>query len=429
MPATVLVGTQFGDEGKGKIVDALSEQFDFVVRFNGGANAGHTVTAEGKVHKLHLLPSGILRPGVRNLLAPGVAVDPELLVEELDTLKTAGFSVTPKHLGIDFRAPLVLPWHKMLDAAREDHALTQRIGTTKKGIGPAYEDQAARTGLRFEDLLDAARLDKRLHDSYALFERIVEHGYEYVLPQAFREHEVADDFRGLAEKLSPFACDVSAELHAALAKKKRVLFEGAQGTFLDNRFGTYPFVTASYCLASAAPLMAGLPPQSINEVEGVVKAYATRVGNGPFPTELSGKLADQIREKGGEYGTTTGRPRRVGWIDLPMLRFAVRSNGLSGFHLTKLDVLAGLKEIKMATHYEIAGKRYGEIPANTLLLESAKPVYEAAAGFQLPGKLPAKGLEALPEKALAYVRFLEKELGVPALSVSYGPERTQTVFR
>ncbi|MBU1196946.1 adenylosuccinate synthase [Candidatus Micrarchaeota archaeon] len=428
MPVSVLIGTQWGDEGKGKLVDVLAAESDLVVRFNGGANAGHTVSVGEEVYKLHLLPSAILHSKTRSLLASGVALDPETIVKEIQDLEERGIRVTPKQLGIDYRCSIVLPWHKLADAAKEAQA-AEKIGTTGRGIGPCYADQASRIGLRLEDFLDSERLRRRVHDAHAFYHLLLEKAYRTPLAEKDKEWEVVRQLEAFSKKLVPYACDVSTEIHQAIQKDKRILFEGAQGTFLDNRFGTYPFVTSTGTLASHAASSAGIPARSLEKVEGVIKAYTTRVGNGPFPTEISGELADQLREQGGEYGTTTGRPRRVGWLDLPLLKYAVRVNGLHGFHLTKLDVLSGLPEIHVATHYTVKGKRIPEFPANMADLEHAKPVYEKHPGFELPQALSGKGVSSLPKDAQNYVRYIEKELGIPALSISYGPKRDQTLFR
>ncbi len=434
MPVLAVIGAQFGDEGKGKIVDALAESHDVIVRFNGGANAGHTIKVREKEIKLHLVPSGIVHGRKRNLIASGVAFDPAVFIKEIEGLRKAGYPVSPENIGVDFRCPVVMPWHKLLDAAKEE-AAGQKIGTTMRGVGPCYEDRAARTGLRVVDLLDAATMQAKVTSRYMPKRTLLENYYGHKLPQEFNEREILVEYSQYAQKLAPYACDVSSEVNAALMKKKMVLLEGAQGVMLDISYGTYPFVTSSNTTAPAAATSVGIPASAINEVHGVVKAYTTRVGNGPLPTEISGALGERLRGQGREFGTTTGRPRRVGWLDLPMARYSARLNGFSAIHLTKLDVLSGLDEINVAVAYDAPGGKTRELPV--VALEKSKPVYKSFNGF---GEIPAaewrrmaaegrkKKLRALPENAKKYVEFVAKECGVRIASVSVGPERSEIIF-
>ncbi|MFH0971649.1 MAG: adenylosuccinate synthase [Candidatus Micrarchaeota archaeon] len=424
-----IIGSQFGDEGKGKIVDFLSEKADYIVRFNGGNNAGHTVKIGTKEFKQHLLPSGVFHPKKRNLIASGVVINPKVLLQEIENLRKNYIHISAKNLGIDFRAHLIMPWHILQEGGEN----SQKIGTTQRGIGPCYEDKAARTGLRFEDLLHPDVLTFRIKEQYEKKIKLLEHMRIY-FPADFTFASIMSEYSAYSRVLKDFATDVPAELHEAHLKGKSILFEGAQGTFLDNNFGTYPFITSSNVTASAAAVSCGVPASFITNPEGVVKAYTTRVGNGILPTELQGELAEKIRMKGGEFGTTTGRARRIGWLDLPMLRTAIMLNGFTGLHLTKLDVLGGLKEINVATHYQIKGKPLQYFPADSHLLPQCRPVYKTFRGFgEQDWKLVAKKgkkqkLNALPKSALAYIKFIQQELKVPFVSVSVGPEREEIIF-
>jgi len=435
-----VIGAQWGDEGKGKIVHTLAERSDLVVRFQGGHNAGHTVVAGGKKFKLHLVPSGVIA-GKRSLVGAGVVIDPRALKREISELTSGGITINPRVLGIDFRASVIMPWHPALDEAREQrqssfaHAMTSAgasIGTTKRGIGPAYEDRAARIGLVFSDFVDAAALKEKVFALHAYKQRVL-HGMHCGL--AASPQRVYAEYASLGRELSAFACDAASEAtRAVLRGGKRVLFEGAQGTFLDVSFGTYPFVTSSNTIAGGACVGAGVPPKAITRVEGVAKAYTTRVGNGPFPTELFDDVGRHLQERGAEFGTSTGRKRRCGWLDATMLRRAHALNGFDGLHLTKLDVLDGLKEIKIAVAHEVRGKRWTEFPIRVQDVESAKPVYESMPGFKkvnwkrVVEDGEKKGLEALPDGALAYVKRVEKLAGTRVLSVSVGERREDIVF-
>ncbi len=424
-----IIGSQFGDEGKGKIVDFLAEKADYIVRFNGGNNAGHTVKIGSKEYKQHLLPSGVFHQGKRNLIASGVVVNPKVLLQEMETLRKNGVRLTNKTFGIDYRAHLIMPWHILQEAGEN----SKKIGTTQRGIGPCYEDKAARVGLRFEDLLHLDTLPLKIKAIYEQKIKLLEHMDVY-FPADFTYAGVVSEYSAYSRVLRDYGADVPAELNDAASRGKSILFEGAQGTFLDNNFGTYPYSTSSNVTASAAAVSCGIPANFITNPEGVVKAYTTRVGNGIFPTELSGELAEKIRLKGGEYGTTTGRARRIGWLDLPMLRTAIMLNGFTGLHLTKLDVLGGLKEIKVATHYKIKNKQLDHFPADSHLLPQCKPVYKTFLGFgeqdwkSVAKKGKKEKLKALPKPALAYINYIQHELNVPIVSVSVGPEREEIIF-
>lgn len=429
MAGLAIIGSQFGDEGKGKIVDFLSERADAIVRFNGGNNAGHTVKIRDKEFKQHLLPSGVFHRGKINFIASNVVINPKVLLSEMETLRKSGISLSPRNLRIDFRAHLIMPWH-ILQEGGENSA---KIGTTQRGIGPCYEDKAARTGIRFEDLLSSASLTDKIKSQYDRKVKLLL-GMGANFPPEFSYASILSEYLAYGRILKGYAADVSLELNALSQNKKNILYEGAQGTFLDNNFGTYPFVTSSNCIAASAAVSCGVAPSFITKCEGVVKAYATRVGNGVFPTEISGEIGEKIRMQGKEFGTTTGRARRIGWLDLPMLRTSILLNGFSGLHLTKLDVLGGLKEIKVATHYGLRGKEMLNFPPDSIALQNCVPVYRSFKGFEdanwksVAKKGKTQKLKALPQNALTYLRFIEKELSVPFVSVSVGPERGEIIF-
>jgi len=420
MPSIVVVGAQFGDEGKGKIVDLLGEKADLVVRFNGGNNAGHTVVVKGKTYKFHLMPSGAIQ-GKQCCIGAGVALDPRVLKEELKQLE----GKSRFRLIIDPRAQVIMPWHGALDGAGEAAKGSGKIGTTGRGIGPCYADRADRSGIRFCELVDGGRLQERIDSVFPLKEKILRAVYGSVAP--LDKEAILGEYAALGEEFRQNLGDVSAEVGGALEKKKTVLFEGAQGTFLDNDFGTYPFVTSSHPIAGGIFTGVGLGLQRIERVIGVAKAYTTRVGSGPFVTELQGELGDKIREKGAEFGTTTGRPRRVGWLDLVLLRTAHRLNGFTEIALTKIDVLCGLKELNVCVAYECGGKKIQELPADMKMLEGCRPVYKKFAGFDF--KKGAKKFAGLPKEAKEYVEFIEKELGGPVKILSVGAGREETIMR
>ncbi|MBI4361133.1 adenylosuccinate synthase [Candidatus Micrarchaeota archaeon] len=430
MKSTVIIGAQWGDEGKGKIVDYLCKEYDVVVRYQGGNNAGHTVHAGGQVFKLQLMPSGVIRKK-RSLIASGVVVDPKVLKKELDTLEKMGLSIGPSLLGVDFRAHVIMPWHLYWDAARESGS--HKIGTTGRGIGPVYESKAARWGIRMEDLVNPVQLEAALDKSYPVHAKTLKEIFN--VQQLPSKEKTFQEYAELGRQLEPYLCDASQEVDGALDAGKNVLFEGAQGVMLDNNFGTYPYVTSSQPVAGNASASTGVSPKKIKRVETVVKAYTTRVGAGPFPTEIQGNAGETLRDKGKEFGTVTGRPRRVGWLDLTIIRLGNRLNGYDGMHVTKLDILSDLDELPVCTAYQSGGKTYDYFPTRHSVLEKAKPVYETLSGFKdadwnavcREGK--SKGFDALPLQAKKYVAFMEKHAGVPVLSVSVGPNREDIIVR
>jgi adenylosuccinate synthase len=423
MANVVVIGGQWGDEGKGKVVDLLCPAFTHVVRFNGGNNAGHTVRFADRHFALHLIPSGIVQPSCRCLVAPGVVVDPVAFADELRALEQEGISVRPR-LTVSPRVHLVLPAHRALDAAREQAKGARRLGTTGRGIGPTYETRAARTGVRF----GLVRKVRRFRDAVALANGELERalsGYPAAEVPTAEETERAIE---AALSLAPLLADVSVVLGEAIAAGQAILFEGAQGTFLDLDHGTYPFVTSSRCLAGFAAPSCGLPARAIDGVVGVFKAYTTRVGGGPFPTELSESVGEHLRRRGNEFGTTTGRPRRTGWFDAVASRASVRLNGVEAIALTKLDVLDELEEIRIATAYRIAETETPDFPDDADDLALADPVYEVVPGWQTPTS-GVTTFEKLPEAAKAYVARLEELLGAPAVLISTGPRREETIVR
>ena len=419
----VIVGAQWGDEGKGKIVDLLAEHADVVCRYQGGPNAGHTIVAEGVTYKLHHVPSGILR-GTTCALGAGCVVDPGVLVGELDDLAARG--IATDRLRISGNAHLVMPWHVAIDRASERRLGRLQIGTTRRGIGPAYADKAARVGIRVQDLLDPKILRQKVE--VALAERNVWLERVYGAPPVAPE-EVADRHEAYAERLRPHLEDVSLLVDRALRDGETVLLEGAQGTLLDLDHGTYPFVTSSSPTAGAAAGGVGIGPTRIDSVLGVAKAYVTRVGEGPFPTEIEGPAQDRVRELGNEFGTTTGRRRRCGWLDLVALRYAVRVNGIESLALTKLDVLSAFAELPVCTAYRLPdGSATREFPAHQSDFHHARPVYEALPGWLEPLE-DVERLDDLPPAARRYVEFVERELEVEVTLVGTGAERERAATR
>ena len=422
MPATVIVGAQWGDEGKGKIVDLLARDSEVVCRYQGGPNAGHTIVAGGETFKLHHIPSGILYPGKLCVVGAGCVVDPGLLVRELDELEARGFATDG--VRISGNAHLIMPWHVAIDSAGERRLGRLQIGTTRRGIGPAYADKAARIGIRVQDILDPKILRQKfetaLEEKNVLLERI--HGVE-----PLQVEELAEAVETHAARLRPYVADTSLLVDTALRDGRRVLLEGAQGTLLDLDHGTYPFVTSSSPTAGAAATGVGIGPTRIDGVVGVAKAYVTRVGEGPFPTEIAGPDQARVRELGAEYGTTTGRERRCGWLDLVALRFAVRVNGMTSLALTKLDVLSAFAEIPVCTRYRLPdGTETEEFPAHQSDFHHAEPVYEPLPGWR--DSLDAvEEIADLPAAARRYVGFVEDELGVEVSLVSIGAERERVV--
>ncbi len=429
MPNVVVIGAQWGDEGKGKVVDLLTEHAQVVVRFQGGNNAGHTLVVNGQKTVLHLIPSGILHAGKSCVIGNGVVVDPAVLVSEIDALKARGLLKDDAQLLISANAHVIFPWHKLLDALREKVRGGAAIGTTGRGIGPAYEDKVARHGIRIRDLLNPERLHRRISERLpAALDEMHSLAMTAKVPAPTLEtQQLVTEFAALGERLRPHVGDSSLFLTAQIQKGARILFEGAQGTLLDVDHGTYPFVTSSNCVAGNASTGCGLGPTAIDKVLGISKAYTTRVGGGPFPTELSDETGERLRKVGDEFGATTGRPRRCGWLDGVVLRFAVRVNGLSGLALTKLDVLSGLKTLSICTAYELDGKKITELPADFEELERVKPIYETVPGWEekLEG---ARTFDDLPTNARRYVRRVEELCGVPVVCVSVGADRGETIL-
>lgn len=418
---TIIVGTQFGDEGKGKITDFLSEQSDWVVRYAGGNNAGHTVIVGDTTYKFHCLPSGLAR-NKKSCIGAGCVIDPKVLVHEISQFNG---NTGKLPLFIDPRAQVILPYHVLQDLAGEQKAGEKKIGTTGRGIGPCYSDRALRIGIRFGDFVSPEQFKKKLEVLYAHKKPLLEQSYDQSdvpTPEA-----IFEELLPFAKQLAPFMSDVSQQIDSALQSNQKVLFEGAQGTFLDNDFGTYPFVTSSHPLAAHAFVGTGVGPVSNSRIIGVGKAYVTRVGSGPFPTELKDDLGERIRQTGKEFGTTTGRPRRCGWLDFPQLRTAKRLNGLTELALMKLDVLSGLDEVLVCTHYELDGKKLSDVPIDLEEFEAAKPVYQFFNRFEIDSK--TKSFEKLAKPAQEFVRLIEHELAIPVSMISIGPERSETIIR
>jgi adenylosuccinate synthase len=419
----VVVGAQWGDEGKGKIVDWLSEQADIVVRFQGGHNAGHTLVIDGVTYKLSLLPSGVVRPGKLSVIGNGVVLDPRALIEEIDRLKTQGVTVTPESLRIAENACLILPLHQQLDVARESSNSLTRIGTTGRGIGPAYEDKVGRRAIRLMDLADLPALDGRI-------DRLLAHhnalrgglGLEPVSAKAVREH-----LNAVAPLVLPYMDSVWSLLDQKRREGRRILFEGAQGALLDIDHGTYPYVTSSNTVAAQAATGSGVGPGAIGYVLGICKAYTTRVGEGPFPTEQKNEIGRLIGERGREFGTVTGRPRRCGWFDAVLVRQTVRICGINGLALTKLDILDGLPDIQVCVGYRIDGREYDYLPAGERAQASVQPVYETVTGWQEP-TARARSWADLPAQAIKYVRRIEELVGCPVALLSTSPEREDTIL-
>ncbi len=421
VPVTILVGTQWGDEGKGKATDLLAGRTDYVVRYQGGNNAGHTIVAGGHLLKLQLIPSGILYPHVTTVIADGVVVDPQVLLEEMDVLE--GRDIDTSKLVISGNAHLIMPYHRELDRVTERFLGSASLGTTKRGIGPAYADKAARIGLRVQDLLDPkifrAKLDVALKEKNQVLTKVYNR-----LP--LDAGEIAEAYLQMGERLGPRIRDTSALLHRALRDGKHILLEGAQGTLLDLDHGTYPFVTSSSTVAGGALTGTGLGPKEVGAVIGVAKAYVTRVGSGPFPTEDTGPAGSRMGEKGHEFGTNTGRARRCGWLDAVLLRYAARVNGLTELFVTKLDVLSGMEDLRVATSYRYEGELYQDFPPHQSIMHKAEPVYEELEGWaeSLEG---VTAFDGLPAQARAYVRRIAELADVPVRHVSVGPGREETL--
>jgi adenylosuccinate synthase len=425
MTALVAVGAQWGDEGKGKVVDWLAPQAKLVVRFHGGNNAGHTLVFDGVKTVLHVVPAGVLNPSTINLIGPGVVVNPDGLLTELDALKERGLLRDPLRVRLSGRAHVILPWHTTLDKAREEAAGERAIGTTGRGIGPAYEDKVTRRGIRVADLLDPDGLRESLTRiaKQKNFELVEYYGWEPIDVDALYEQAVS-----WGRQLEPYVDHTVHTLEEALSAGKNVLFEGAQGTFLDVDHGTYPYVTSSNCVAGAVCTGAGVGPTRIDRVLGITKAYTTRVGGGPFPTEDTGEFGESLREAGAEFGATTGRPRRCGSLDIVMLRESAIVNGLTALAMNKLDVLSGIGDLRIATAYRVDGKLRNDFPMTLAEIERAEPVYETLPGWDedITG---CRRYEDLPAAAQSYVERVESLVAVPVEIISVGPGRDEAIAR
>lgn len=425
MANTVIIGAQWGDEGKGKIVDMLSAQSQVIVRFQGGNNAGHTIKVKGEETILHLIPSGILHDGKICLIGNGVVLDPAVFLSEVDHLAARGIDVAPTRLGISKKTHLIMPYHKSLDKAREAKRAGHKIVTTGRGIGPCYEDKAARVGLRAGDLADPGLVREKVR--HALLEKnvLLRDLYKF---EPLDENAVCDELLGLAPRLLPYLTDVDARIHETMLAGQNVLFEGAQGIHLDIDHGTYPFVTSSNTVAGNAAAGSGVAPGTLNRIVGIVKAYTTRVGSGPFPTELLDDTGSYLRTKGHEFGATTGRPRRCGWLDAVVLRETVRLNGLTDIALTKLDVLQNLPALQICVAYELDGKRLEYLPQEEGALGRVTPVYEELPGFE-DDISECTAFEELPGTVQGYIRRIEELSGVKVSMISVGADRRQTIVR
>jgi adenylosuccinate synthase len=424
MANVAIIGAQWGDEGKGKVVDLFTDETDIVVRFQGGNNAGHTLVVDGRKTVLHLVPSGALHPDKLCVIGNGVVVDPEILIQEIEALKTQGHLTSDEQLRISEQAHVIMPYHKLIDQARERLRGEGMIGTTGRGIGPAYEDKVARVGIRFVDLLEEdtfrEKLERNIQEKNFYLKAILKE-------KALDFDKIHDSYGNFREKLRGYVTNTGLLLDQQIRAGKRVLFEGAQGTLLDVDHGTYPYVTSSSTITGGACSGSGVGPQHIQQVIGISKAYTTRVGSGPFPTELDGPHGETLRREGAEFGATTGRSRRCGWFDAVGVRHAVRMNGMTGVALTKLDVLTGFKKIPICTAYLYEGKSITEFPASSKVMQNARPVYEEMDGWsEALGNV--REFSDLPKSAQKYVRRIEKIIGTEIILVSVGPGREQTIL-
>lgn len=421
MPAVVIIGAQWGDEGKGKATDLIAGRIDHVVKFNGGNNAGHTVVIGDEKYALHLLPSGILTEGVVPVIANGVVIDLEVLFEELDALISRGIDVS--RLRVSANAHVITSYHRTLDKVTERFLGKRQIGTTGRGIGPTYADKINRVGIRIQDIFDEGILRQKVDGALDMKNHLLVKIYNR---RAITADEIVDELLSYADRLRPLVCDTSLLLHEALADGKTVLFEGGQATMLDVDHGTYPFVTSSNSTAGGASTGAGIGPNQISRVIGIVKAYTTRVGSGPFPTELDNEEGERLRQAGAEFGTTTGRPRRCGWYDAPIARYSARINGITDFVLTKLDVLTGLTEIPVCVAYEVDGVRFDEMPINQSDFHHATPVYESLPGWT-EDISTARSFADLPANAQNYIHAIEKISGARFSAIGVGPARDEII--
>jgi adenylosuccinate synthase len=419
MTVTLVIGTQWGDEGKGKVVDYFSKHAEYVVRYQGGANAGHTIQVGNEVYKLHLTPSGVIQ-GKIGVIGNGVVVDPEILFNEINELTNRG--ITPKLLVSD-RANIIMPYHKILDGAEEQYLGDKKIGTTKRGIGPCYSDKVARNGIRAIDLIEKETLRRLLSRILPMKQKMID---LYGIKTTLDEEEILETYSMYGKRLKQYIAITHIELNKAIKKKKNILLEGAQGTMLDVEFGTYPYTTSSHTIAGGSTIGAGIGPRVIDEVIGIVKAYTTRVGEGPLPTELFDKTGEHLQQVGHEYGTTTSRPRRCGWLDLVVVRHSCMISGITKLAITKLDVLNGLPEINVCTHYTLNGARIDYFPADIQDVTACKPVYKRFKGWKTMNPA-SKKFSDLPKEAQAYLRFIETQTDVPISLVSIGPGRLETI--
>lgn len=422
MSTRVVIGAQWGDEGKGKIVDLLSGEADYVVRFQGGANAGHTLKFDDKKVVLHLIPSGIFNGEADCVIGNGVVIDPVALVEEIKGIQEMGFSLEGRFF-ISQTAHVILPYHKLLDQLKEKRRGGDAIGTTGRGIGPAYVSKVSRVGIRMVDLLDRDVLRNKIDQNLKDINFALENLYK---EPTLKTEDLMAELEQSIQALEPFICNTSNLLHEGIKDEKNILLEGAQGTMLDVDHGTYPYVTSSSPTSGGACTGSGIPPTALNKVMGITKAYCTRVGNGPFPTELHGEMGEELRKKGAEFGATTGRPRRCGWLDLVALKYVVQLNGMNELTLTKMDVMDGFEEIKVCTSYKIDGEKTDVFPLSLDDIEKVEPVYTSLPGW----KNSIEGLtnwDDLPATAKSYIRFVEEYLGVKFTIISTGPKRTETI--
>lgn len=422
MSAQVVVGTQWGDEGKGKIVDVLAEQADMVVRFQGGDNAGHTVVVNGVKHVLHLLPSGVLRKEAQCIIGPGVVCNPFVLLKEMETLRQSG--LTTDHIKISDRAQILMPYHCYQDEL-EEAAAQNKIGTTKRGIGPCYQDKYARRGIRFHEFKNFETFEKRLRYNLEQKNKLFTKVYD---ADPMDVEEMVAQFKSIHDQIVPMIIESTHVVNEAISENKRVLFEGAQAAMLDINYGTYPFVTSSSPTAAGVTTGAGVAPNKIDQVIGVVKAYSTRVGEGPFVTELLDEQGELLRQQGFEFGATTGRPRRCGWLDLLVVKHADMINGLTDIVLTKVDVLGGLDEIKVCVGYEIDGEVYDYVPSDQSDVAKAKPIYKVLPGWK-EDISKCKTWDELPETCKSYVEFIEEFCNIPVSMISVGADRENNIYR
>ncbi len=419
MTVTLVIGTQWGDEGKGKVVDYFSKDADYVVRFQGGNNAGHTIKVEDEIYKLHLIPSGAIQ-GKIGIIGNGVVIDPKVLINEIDELTNRG--IKPKLL-ISDRANIIMPYHKILDGAEEQYLDEKKIGTTKRGIGPCYSDKVSRNGIRAIDLTDKKTLSKLLDRIVPIKQKIID---IYRIDKKIDKKEILEVYSNYGKQLKNYITTTHIELNKSIQKGKNILLEGAQGTMLDVDFGTYPYTTSSHVIAGGSTIGTGIGPKHINEIIGIVKAYTTRVGEGPLPTELFDEMGKYLQQKGHEFGTTTSRPRRCGWLDLVVVRHACMISGITKLAITKLDVLDSLKQVKICTHYQLNGKKIDYFPANIEDVKQCKPIYKEFKGWNKIDKNSSK-FSDIPKEAQEYLRFIEKELQVPIAVISIGPGRRETI--